>query len=760
MPFPYLVPIKGWIKTILEERESNTNAMTVKMPYAVLTSTAFVVKGNAIKDTDARITELRSIINGAAGTTTYNGCIISNKTDIPSNYQLKETILGYDFNGNAIKVENETNRRVSTPIIESVEIDTDGANNTLKTARINVKCFTLKQLEMFEVFFLRPGMNLMIEYGDSILLRNKNSDYLKPNEALSKKSSYDEFVKTFAKYSSADNETIKTYFKRVEKSKGTYDYVAGKLTDFSYSIEDNGIYNISLEISQGNQFTLAIPHNVGKSNLQSAIPPANLSPSEIFKQAKLQMCYDLGLDSAKLDDMLKNGNWQNEFFNWGKLNVKQEDETVSIKEYISARFIFKILVNYSVNGNTEFEFPIEKYKIGSKEEECIPVRSHKNLISSSEVILFPGSIYTLRVDGKGNTAKITLSDKTKDCKINGYSFNLSDKIFRTDENGTQIEIKFDSENQKYLVGNALNCFILYSEVVQIWKKSYTRLDFIEQIIKLINDNGYGLFDLKNASEKEYKKLSIIDFKLGAKDKQKIETNEVYRFKPTTLKSIVRNFTFNMELSNLVAGRTLFNTQKFIADSIVQKEKGINSTDFGKLLEEKAYQSVDMSQYTTYDGYYSIDKVSLQSFLDNKGKLIKQYEDGVVKPPNNDDTSKTQTTTKEESLQSLLMSKTKNFKLTNSNSEKLPLVFVDKELIQGYLSKEISENIKTKSILTPIEVALTIDGLSGFSCGEYFHIDGVPETYNRDGVFQITNIKHSINNDGWLTTIEAGWRIIN
>ena len=760
MPFPYLVPIKGWIKKVLEERESNTNAMTFKMPYAVLTSTAFVVKGNAIKDTKARVDELRSIINGAAGTTSYNGCIISNKTDIPSNYQLKETLLGYDFNGNPIKVENETNRRVSTPIIESVEIDTDGANSTLKTARVTVKCFTLKQLEMFEVFFLRPGMNLMIEYGDSTLLRNNKDGNLRPNEAMSDKSSYDKFIKDFVKYSAADNETIKNYFNRVEKAKGTYDYIAGKLTDFSYSIEDGGVYNVSLEISQGNQFTLAIPHNVGKSNVQSGTPPANLSSSEIFKQAKLQMCYDLGLDSAKLDDMLKNGNWQNEFFNWGKLNVKQEDENVSVKEYLSARFIFKILVNYSTNGNPEFEFPIEKYKVGSKEEECIPVRSHINLISSSEVILFPGNIYTLIVDGKGDTSKITLSDKTKDCKINGYSFNLSDKVFRTDENGKQIEIKFDNQSKEYLVGNALNCFILYSEVVQIWKKSYTRLDFIEQIIKLINDNGYGLFDLKNASEKEYKRLSIIDFKLGTKDAQQIETSEVYRFKPTTIKSIVRNFTFNMELSNLVAGRTLFSTQKFISDSIVQKEKGKTSTDFGKILEEKAYQSVDMSQYTTYDGYYSIDKVSLQSFLDNKPNLIKQYEDGIKQSSTNDDDSESETVSKEESLQNLLLSKTKNFKLTNNSSEKLPLVFVDKELIQGYLSKEINEKSKTKSILTPIEVTLTIDGLSGFSCGEYFHIDGVPETYNRDGVFQITNIKHSINNDGWLTTIEAGWRIIN
>ena len=34
-----------------------------------------------------------------------------------------------------------------------------------------------------------------------------------------------------------------------------------------------------------------------------------------------------------------------------------------------------------------------------------------------------------------------------------------------------------------------------------------------------------------------------------------------------------------------------------------------------------------------------------------------------------------------------------------------------------------------------------------------------EIYNQTGVFQITNIKHNIAPEGWDTTIEAGFRIV-
>jgi len=60
----------------------------------------------------------------------------------------------------------------------------------------------------------------------------------------------------------------------------------------------------------------------------------------------------------------------------------------------------------------------------------------------------------------------------------------------------------------------------------------------------------------------------------------------------------------------------------------------------------------------------------------------------------------------------------------------------------------------------LTVSLTIDGFSGLSPGQYFNIDGVPEIYNKIGVFQITNTKHSVSNDGWTTSIEADHRIVN
>jgi hypothetical protein len=49
-------------------------------------------------------------------------------------------------------------------------------------------------------------------------------------------------------------------------------------------------------------------------------------------------------------------------------------------------------------------------------------------------------------------------------------------------------------------------------------------------------------------------------------------------------------------------------------------------------------------------------------------------------------------------------------------------------------------------------------MAGLSCGEYFQIDGIPEIYNKNGIFQITNVKQGIDESGWKTTIEAGYRV--
>mgnify|MGYP000980833543 CR=1 FL=1 len=85
-----------------------------------------------------------------------------------------------------------------------------------------------------------------------------------------------------------------------------------------------------------------------------------------------------------------------------------------------------------------------------------------------------------------------------------------------------------------------------------------------------------------------------------------------------------------------------------------------------------------------------------------------------------------------------------------------LIYDDYSFINTILELN-SEDVRSRfELVTPIKVNLTIDGISGITCGETFRIDGIPEQYNRLGQFQITNTKHIVNTEqGWTTEIEEG-----
>jgi hypothetical protein len=81
-----------------------------------------------------------------------------------------------------------------------------------------------------------------------------------------------------------------------------------------------------------------------------------------------------------------------------------------------------------------------------------------------------------------------------------------------------------------------------------------------------------------------------------------------------------------------------------------------------------------------------------------------------------------------------------------------MIYQDPALVQYHIPKKQSGT----TVLTFLDVTVAIDGTSGLSCGEYFNIDGIPEIYNRNGYFQITNVKHGLSENEWKTTIEASY----
>lgn len=787
MPTPYLAPLKAWIVDVLEDREKNPQDTSLKMPWATLISGAKVVKGHVEKEPIERIKQFKDIVSGKNTTSSivYKGCIIKNNLGIDSNYSIGKTVAGIDFDGKPIEVIGETNRRVSMPIIESIDIDTDGANNTLKSAKVNVRCFTLKQFEMFELFFCKPGMNVLLEFGDNTLDRKKYTNtttketglqyFTKSSETGSKikKENYDTFIEEYSEYYRFNSNTIAEYLSHIQQTRGTYDFMAGKVTDYRFSIDANGTYSVMVEISQANQMSYNVPTILQSKD--SAVAQQDVKNLNTFTQWKSQLIADLRLNKEKVDNIkFTEELWKDHFFNWSKVSDTKGQEVASAQKYISLHFILEILLNYVVNDYGEFApqtdpkpdeiFEIPNYPSlaeptnKNKNVKIIPIAIHPSMISSSEDVIFPNSKLPIfespleknseqdivqpnikgSVDGTiGVTTKLDIIAKTPIGTLIKGTGELSEH--------TQINPDVIDDTGKVITtnGNALNIFIRYEKVVEIWKKSTTRLTFIEGVLNTINENSYGRFRLVLAAPDMVHKSTVIDLKsTNSIDPAK---NIPYRFKPGTINSNVKAFSFNFEMSNLVAARTVFNSKRLLSDAFKQDPAKRDNDTW--LLPDNIYKSYDASMQGNADGFYALNMVDIKAVSKiytkavNETKVAKKQEDKAT--PN-----------EAKNLNDIIQSKCVHFKMADGTVK--TLIYKDNTFIRDITKSKDSDPVTT---LTPIDVELTIDGMSGFSCGEYFRIDGVPEIYNQIGVFTITNVKHKIEPAGWTTTIDAGFRIV-
>lgn len=829
--FPYMAPLTPWIKQVMEEREANPQlSILQKNPFAILTSAALVVEGGTDvyeSNSEKRKTAIQQIIANIPSNA-YKGCIIaSNINNTELSYSLGETPVGIDFTGKVITAKNETGRRVSTPIIESIDIDTDGANNTLKVAKVSVRCFTLKQLEMFELFFMKPGMFLLLEYGDATLkfnndryprvlkpgepVTNKTTEYksyqdgtiepLTPyasiQDALVQKTDYSKFCKEdFFKYFRSDRTGQIDYIKRVEKSLGTYDLVAGKVTDYNFSVDKDGTYQCSIDISQGNQITMATAHSTPSKKSGTQVQPKNLEFTP-YDQILELMAADLNITKDNLitllgDNDLKpdpNYDWSLDFFNFVKVNKEQQDTTASSDAYVSLRFILRILMNYILAepncDKRTFILTLADYtKFGTTEKvEIIPVQSHKNIMSSNAEILYPRSNMPL-IKAETKSKKGDKEKKTDEVNQEIFIENPQPKI--DGRIGKKLDFHFDTDIERkcdqqtiqikkdlgddLVLGNALNIFVKYETVVKFWKSTYTRLDFLEKVLGVVNQNSYGFFNLVFGVSEERGPSTVFDYRFAPTFVQEQSEAESYRFKPTTINSIIKDFSFNFEMSNLVAGRTVFNSGKFLAlaksaaaasgsQSSGKNSNGEDVENITKLdLPPQAYKQVDNSTFGNADGWYSINNVELERILDNfkKAKEAEQKKSTVSTEEN----KKPETTKPADNLSDVVKTKSVNFLIDEDSPKgrKVVLIYKDPNFIRNQMLPKKEKDLN-KPTVSPITVTITLDGFSGFRCGQYFNIDGIPEIYNKIGVFQITNTKHNISKEGWTTTVEADHRIL-
>lgn len=730
----YLAPMKKWVVEQLESRESNPNKSNTKMPFVIMSSGAKILKNTGQK-TRAAVLEMVGQALTGTGSVEYQGCILSNHIDSNINYSNNSTIIGYDFTGKLVTAVGEIGRKIPPPIIESVDIETSGNSNALKEVKVNVRCFSLKQFEMFELFFAKPSMHILLEFGD-----NSNNSLL--NDVIVSKSNYQTYINKFKEFTDPTTNQFAEYLEICRKSNGSYDRVAGKLIDYSYSIDKDSTYNVQLTIAQSNEYNLALPKAFEVS--YSAVQTPNNKDLDTFDEWKNQLVNDLpGLDADYINK-LTSKDWKNDFFNWGKSDETDIEKNASNDPYISLRFILNILMNNITKGQKESDFNFEYGGrfTNAASASIIPINVHKDIISTSPKVIFPNK-NLLKFNFNTKTNEIEIDSKEKiDGTINGYTLYDNNALyFTTPEN---IQEAIDQPTDKNIkIGNALNIFVRYKDVGIFWEKNYTRKGFLIDILEMINEFSFGDFKLIYGSMIEGDKATVIDSRLYLQKLTKSVNEEnrlrkPYRFKPTTINSNVREFNFNFELGPQVAAATIFNMNKFLVSRKYDAKEG---PELGLLNE--AYQSIDFSTFATADGLYSINQIEWDQLKEvtpeNQQPILTKEEKSVII----------------ETLKSAYNLKQVKFKLKKGDIKSF--IYIDFPFIYNYIKGNVNKSLQknTYELVTPITVTLKIDGISGITCGETFKVDGIPEQYNRLGDFMITNTKHNIDKDnGWTTTLEA------
>jgi hypothetical protein len=114
---------------------------------------------------------------------------------------------------------------------------------------------------------------------------------------------------------------------------------------------------------------------------------------------------------------------------------------------------------------------------------------------------------------------------------------------------------------------------------------------------------------------------------------------------------------------------------------------------------------------------------------------------------------------DESLANLLTEADVNNTNTDSSFRKSFRIycFRDTNLLEGIKKKKLAERTDRLSHPLPIKYSFTILGNSGLQRGNMFNIIGIPAKYKNHGLFQISEITHTIEGMGWRTKVEGLYR---
>jgi len=616
------------------------------------------------------------------------------------------------------------------PGITSVETKVDGDGYT-KSAVVKVKAYNRQQLEILDVLYLRLGYYMLLEWGNVIYWDNDEKLVNDPHS----NSLQDYFFNPSNK--NINDVLIKIKEKR-KKSCGNYDALFGKVINFNWSYAADNTFDITINLRSIGDIIESLKINSSKTITEDSLETAEVSettppPYEYYKNKN-------SIGKLYYNVVKKIFNRGGEFFvepansklagEISFVRVPFKGENAGYKYYIK---LSRLL--YEFQQSNIIVFNKEKNKA-----QTIDYSSKDNFIPINELTLSvdPNICIVKRVDNIDITSLFPGTPRKLGIKFNYYPY-LDDFLYNKINN--------------VLYGKLMNIYVNFDFVLEkidtftdIKTQRASLKEVLNDVLSNISNAIGSSNNLEIFVEEEINNIKIIDknpypFKDELLKSIGIEPRDTTKFNitgyyganeqtPTNSTSFVKSLNFQTQIP------PEFATIISIGAAANKKVVGEDTTAFSRLnrgLKTRFAEEVNDGNETTSNP--SVDETP-NALLESILPLATWVALGNA--------------TQGRNIQW-------NLDTFASNRSILADLVMHINKVKSKENEKSSESTSSPTAgFIPINVSLTMDGLSGMKVFQKFDLDSsyLPSNYPDAVEILIKGISHTIQNNIWNTTIDS------
>ena len=711
-----------------------------------------------------------------------------------------QTVLGYTPSGEEHKIVGEysdtggsISKHSPPPGIVSMDVALKGnPPASYRTVTIKWKCHSKDHLNYLTPYFMTPGVSTFIEWGwnhfnPSCLLNLTDigtpSLYQLSTDAPARKTANPEDPRSLegsgllGMYTDCWKQE-----EQIEKGNGMYELTCGIITSFEYSLQSDGSYDCTTVVSSNASiYSGTVTKSTALASTSKADDKGNKKPESVQDLKTYINSQFKNLPRAILDG-LDTKNRLFEIEGWPEPETRifiprnvgggkdPRDKISSSTSYSfdnSATDHFWISMGLFVDLINKFT-RLESVRTGATFNQ-IDIKSswiggHKNLISTNaKVLLIPNSQAPnispdAEVRGKSSNYSYppdddkgvppkpkSEADKTLESVMNGnvrQDLNEIVNFFRHySGQKTKAETDFPSNKYEYYLGKLENLYIHKDVVIDAVNKSETVTDILNFVLSKVSEcvKGFWKFNVIQYGSSN-SLLTIIDTDaFNVQRLQELSSAQapyLYSFKNRAVKNTIQSLNFSVKLSDKVTQTVLQGGKNDNKVTVpIKNAFGFNPTD-------RLYvRTMGDSYLTPHDQ-----------------ETIAKHQQNIEGERNREDGKKSELLKKEKDNKAEAFIYGEVYADNTSYIRKLALTQLD--LFTLLINDKDPKNASVNSVLQPnIKAEITLLGIAGFKTFQIFAIDNLPTPYDKDILFMVTDVKHTIQGGNWTTTVTAGLRPI-